>query len=169
MFAFEQAAGSSLRQTDRERAFADLARASGDVWHWDGDQWGAIAQDVFPPRQAFGLAYDAARILADAMTRAGSTDGEKVGRWLLDEMLAAAASGASPTRTVSPVDGVERIGAMQLVPDYPLAVIATIASLYGSRVRSRIDGETYRVWMKRLLLTMAMILLVQVAWRLLLA
>jgi len=51
----------------------------------------------------------------------------------------------------------------------PLAVIATIASLYGSRVRSRIDGETYRVWMKRLLLTMAMILLGQVAWRQLLA
>jgi uncharacterized membrane protein YfcA len=51
----------------------------------------------------------------------------------------------------------------------PLAVIATIASLYGSRVRSRIDGETYRVWMKRLLLTMAMILLAQVAWRQLLA
>jgi len=36
-------------------------------------------------------------------------------------------------------------------------------------VRSRIDGETYRVWMKRLLLTMAMILLGQVAWRQLLA
>jgi len=42
---------------------------------------------------------------------------------------------------------------------------ATIASLYGSRVRSRIDGETYRIWMKRMLLTMALILLTQVAWR----
>ena len=31
----------------------------------------------------------------------------------------------APTRTVSPVDGVERFGAMRLVPDYPLAVIVT--------------------------------------------
>jgi hypothetical protein len=31
-------------------------------------------------------------------------------------------------------------------------------------VRSRIDGATYRLWMQRMLLTMALILLVQVAW-----
>ena len=47
----------------------------------------------------------------------------------------------------------------------PLAVIATIASLYGSRVRSRIDGETYRIWMKRMLMTMALILLTQVGYQ----
>ena len=47
----------------------------------------------------------------------------------------------------------------------PLAVIATVASLYGSRVRSRIDGETYRIWMRRMLLTMALILLTQVAYQ----
>jgi uncharacterized membrane protein YfcA len=47
----------------------------------------------------------------------------------------------------------------------PLAVIATIASLYGSRVRSRIDGETYRLWMRRMLLTMALILLTQVVYQ----
>ncbi len=47
----------------------------------------------------------------------------------------------------------------------PLAAIATIASLYGSRVRSRIDGATYRIWMRRMLLTMALILLVQFAWQ----
>ncbi len=44
---------------------------------------------------------------------------------LLDEMVAAAASGLTPTRTVSPVDGVERYGAVRLVPDYPLVVIVT--------------------------------------------
>jgi uncharacterized membrane protein YfcA len=47
----------------------------------------------------------------------------------------------------------------------PLAVIATIASLYGSRVRSRIDGETYRIWMKRMLMTMALILLTQIGYQ----
>ncbi len=47
----------------------------------------------------------------------------------------------------------------------PLAVIATVTSLIGTRLRSRIDGPTYRVWMRRMLLTMAIILLVQVAHR----
>lgn len=47
----------------------------------------------------------------------------------------------------------------------PLAVVATVTSWLGTRVRSRIDGPTYRVWMRRMLLTMALILLVQVAWR----
>lgn len=51
----------------------------------------------------------------------------------------------------------------------PLAVIATIASWYGSKVRSRIDGPTYRRWMQRMLLTMALILLVQAGWRYLVA
>ena len=46
----------------------------------------------------------------------------------------------------------------------PLAVIATLASWQGSSVRSRIDGATYRLWMQRMLLTMALILLVQVVW-----
>lgn len=45
----------------------------------------------------------------------------------------------------------------------PLAVVATIASWQGSKVRSRIDGPTYRIWMRRMLLTMALILLTQVA------
>ena len=45
----------------------------------------------------------------------------------------------------------------------PLALVATIASWYGSKVRSRIDGPTYRIWMRRMLLTMALILLTQVA------
>jgi uncharacterized membrane protein YfcA len=47
----------------------------------------------------------------------------------------------------------------------PLAVIATMASWYGSKVRSRIDGPTYRRWMQRMLLAMALILLLQAGWR----
>ncbi|GMV57723.1 MAG: hypothetical protein AMXMBFR72_08370 [Betaproteobacteria bacterium] len=45
---------------------------------------------------------------------------------LLDKMIAARESGAPwPTRTISPVDGVERFGAVRPVPDYPLEVIVT--------------------------------------------
>lgn len=47
----------------------------------------------------------------------------------------------------------------------PLAAVATIACLFGTRVRGRIDGVTYRVWMNRMLLAMAMVLLAQVAYR----
>lgn len=47
----------------------------------------------------------------------------------------------------------------------PLAAVAAVASLFGTRVRSRINGETYRVWMRRMLMTMAVILLLQVAYR----
>jgi uncharacterized protein len=47
----------------------------------------------------------------------------------------------------------------------PLAVVATIASWYGSKLRSRIDGATYLIWMRRMLLTMALILLTQVTLR----
>lgn len=47
----------------------------------------------------------------------------------------------------------------------PLAGIATVTSLIGTRVRSRINGETYKIWMRRMLLSMAIILLAQVAYR----
>jgi uncharacterized membrane protein YfcA len=47
----------------------------------------------------------------------------------------------------------------------PLAVVATVTSLIGTRVRSRINGETYKLWMRRMLMAMATILLVQVAYR----
>lgn len=47
----------------------------------------------------------------------------------------------------------------------PLAVIAIATCLVGTRVRSRIDGPTYRIWMRRMLLSMAIILLLQVAYR----
>jgi uncharacterized protein len=46
----------------------------------------------------------------------------------------------------------------------PLAVLATVTSLFGTRVRSRIDGATYRIWMRRMLLAMATVLLAQVAY-----
>ncbi len=50
----------------------------------------------------------------------------------------------------------------------PLAVLATITSWFGTRIRSRIDGRTYRIWMRRMLMTMAVILLTQVAYQYLL-
>jgi len=41
------------------------------------------------------------------------------------EMLAAAAKGNGPARAVSPIDGVDRFGAVAAVPDYPLVVTVT--------------------------------------------
>lgn len=47
----------------------------------------------------------------------------------------------------------------------PLAVLATIMSLIGGRLRSRIDSATYGRWMRRMLFAMAILLLLQVAYR----
>jgi PAS domain S-box-containing protein len=45
---------------------------------------------------------------------------------LIEKMIAARESGAPwPTRTISPVDGVERFGVVYPVPDYPLEIIVT--------------------------------------------
>jgi PAS domain S-box-containing protein len=45
---------------------------------------------------------------------------------LPDEMLAANQAGRNgPVRAISPIDGVDRFGALQPVPDYPLVVIIT--------------------------------------------
>jgi PAS domain S-box-containing protein len=45
---------------------------------------------------------------------------------MLDDMLAAHYAGrAEPWRVVSPVDGVDRFGTLQLVADYPLVVVVT--------------------------------------------
>src|SRR5262245_13742090 len=45
---------------------------------------------------------------------------------LFDEMVESYRPGDSkPTRTFSPLDGVERFGALQAVPDYPLTVLVT--------------------------------------------
>ena len=43
----------------------------------------------------------------------------------------------------------------------PLAVIATATCLHGTRTRNRIDGETYRIWVRRMLFAMAIVLLTQ--------
>jgi PAS domain S-box-containing protein len=42
---------------------------------------------------------------------------------LVEELIAASAP--APTRNGSPLDGVDRFGALRLVPDYPLAVVVT--------------------------------------------
>lgn len=47
----------------------------------------------------------------------------------------------------------------------PLAALATVACLFGTRIRDRIDGATYRIWMKRMLLAMAVVLFAQVAYQ----
>ncbi|HEX6704288.1 MAG TPA: PAS domain-containing protein [Albitalea sp.] len=41
------------------------------------------------------------------------------------QVLASAVSGSLPARTVSPLDGVERFGAIRLVPDYPLIIVVS--------------------------------------------
>ncbi|MGH3348976.1 MAG: hypothetical protein ACRDO4_18505 [Nocardioides sp.] len=56
---------------------ADLAAASGDVLRWTGTAWEILAEDVFPERQAFGLAYDAGRdvvVLTGGVVEPGSTE-----------------------------------------------------------------------------------------------
>jgi len=56
---------------------SDMARPSGDVWHWDGGRWDLLARGVFPPRQAFGLAYDEARdtvVLTGGIVRPGELE-----------------------------------------------------------------------------------------------
>lgn len=47
----------------------------------------------------------------------------------------------------------------------PLAGVAAITSLLGTRTRSRINGETYKIWMRRMLMAMVIILLLQTAYR----
>ena len=56
---------------------SDMDRPSGDVWRWDGDRWHLLGQGVFPPRQAFGLAYDEARdtiVLTGGIVQPGSVE-----------------------------------------------------------------------------------------------
>ncbi len=56
---------------------ADLQAASGDVLRWNGSGWELFAENVFPERQAFGLAYDAGRdvmVLTGGVVEPGQTD-----------------------------------------------------------------------------------------------
>jgi hypothetical protein len=48
----------------------------------------------------------------------------------------------------------------------PLAVVAAVAFFVGLRVRHRIDAQTFRVWVKRFLLAIALVLLGQYAYSL---
>ncbi len=55
---------------------SDMQQAHGDVWRWDDGDWTLLGRDVFPARQAFGLAYDAARdtvVLTGGLVAAGET------------------------------------------------------------------------------------------------
>ncbi len=53
---------------------------------------------------------------------------------------------------------------LQWAATLPLAVVATFTALRGVAIRSRIDAATYRVWLKRALFAMALILLGQFAY-----
>ncbi len=55
------------------------------------------------------------------------------------------------------------VGAAQWLATVPLIVIAIAASFGGIRVRNRIDAETFRIWVKRSLLVIALALLAQYA------
>jgi uncharacterized protein len=55
------------------------------------------------------------------------------------------------------------VPAAQWVATLPFAVVAAAGALYGVRVRSRIDAPTYRRWLVRALLAIALVLCVQYA------
>ena len=52
---------------------------------------------------------------------------------------------------------------MQWAITLPFAALATVATVYGIRVRERIDAQAYRRWLVRLLLVMALMLVMQYA------
>lgn len=56
------------------------------------------------------------------------------------------------------------VSAVQWLATLPLAAVATVAVLYGIRVRSRLDADSYRLWLRRALFVMALILLAQYAY-----
>jgi uncharacterized membrane protein YfcA len=49
----------------------------------------------------------------------------------------------------------------QWVATLPLAVVASLATIAGVNIRNRIDAATYRIWLKRALFVIALILLAQ--------
>ena len=48
----------------------------------------------------------------------------------------------------------------------PYVAIGVTGSLIGVRTRNRIDAQTFRVWVKRALFAIALVLLAQYAWTL---
>jgi len=63
--------------------------------------------------------------------------------------------------TLATVGGVS---AAQWLATLPLVAVATVTVLYGMRVRSRLNAAAYRMWLRRALFVMALILLVQYAY-----
>jgi len=53
------------------------------------------------------------------------------------------------------------VDASQWVATLPLVAVATTAGYVGARVRNRIDALVFRIWVKRSLLAIALVLLVQ--------
>jgi uncharacterized protein len=53
------------------------------------------------------------------------------------------------------------VPAAQWIATLPLAAVAAIAALQGVKVRNRVDGATYKGWLKRALLAMAIVLCLQ--------
>lgn len=64
--------------------------------------------------------------------------------------------------TLATAGGVESV---QWLATLPLAAIAALGALAGIRIRSRIDADTYRRWLKWALFAMAVVLVVQEPWR----
>jgi uncharacterized protein len=56
------------------------------------------------------------------------------------------------------------VAAAQWLGTLPLAAIATLTVISGIRVRNRLDAVTYRLWLRRALFVMAVILLAQYAY-----
>ena len=63
--------------------------------------------------------------------------------------------------TLATVGGVS---ATQWLATLPLVVVATVGVLYGMRVRARLNAAAYRMWLKRALFVMALVLLFQYAY-----
>jgi uncharacterized membrane protein YfcA len=53
------------------------------------------------------------------------------------------------------------VTSVQWIATLPLVLVATITVLYGMRVRSRLHAAAYRMWLKRALFAMAVLLLAQ--------
>lgn len=60
--------------------------------------------------------------------------------------------------TLASVGGV---GAVQWLATLPLVLVATVTVVYGMRVRTRLKAAAYRMWLKRALYAMALILCAQ--------
>jgi uncharacterized membrane protein YfcA len=56
------------------------------------------------------------------------------------------------------------VGAAQWLATLPLVAVALVTVVYGMRVRSRFNAAAYRMWLKRALFVMALILLIQYAY-----